>query len=268
MRKKRRVQTFKNWLLARDAASRISTKSNYTSFLESSTNSEIDYKEAMKVFDLITTTSEFYKFQNNFADLGIWKITTPGEIKRMQLSLNKKYFNSNFYRFLKLLGIKDYTFPEQIDIEIDSNLSQVIQNKGVKTIEPTLTFLKFVIKPTFDLKEINQISQLIISSIVDSFDLKSPYKKDMLKNWVEKSVLQGSKYDNPLRDFESAFVDWMKTAPKDERANAYYEILTNGDEWDKANISQINSLMKESGIEIPNKEDIDLGSNVLKRFTS
>lgn len=34
-KKKRRIDTFKNWLLARDSASRISTKSNYNSFLES-----------------------------------------------------------------------------------------------------------------------------------------------------------------------------------------------------------------------------------------
>jgi hypothetical protein len=34
-KRKRRVKTFKNWLLARDSASRISTKSNYNGFLES-----------------------------------------------------------------------------------------------------------------------------------------------------------------------------------------------------------------------------------------
>jgi hypothetical protein len=34
-KKKRRIDTFKNWLLARDSASRISTKSNYNGFLES-----------------------------------------------------------------------------------------------------------------------------------------------------------------------------------------------------------------------------------------
>jgi hypothetical protein len=34
-KKKRRIKTFKNWLLARDSASRISTKSNYMGFFES-----------------------------------------------------------------------------------------------------------------------------------------------------------------------------------------------------------------------------------------
>lgn len=33
-KKKRRIKTFKNWLLARDSASRISTKSNYMGFFE------------------------------------------------------------------------------------------------------------------------------------------------------------------------------------------------------------------------------------------
>jgi hypothetical protein len=33
-KKKRRIKTFKNWLLARDSASRISSKSNYMGFFE------------------------------------------------------------------------------------------------------------------------------------------------------------------------------------------------------------------------------------------
>ena len=42
-KKKRRIKTFKNWLLARDSASRISTKSNYMGFFED--NSEKGIKE-------------------------------------------------------------------------------------------------------------------------------------------------------------------------------------------------------------------------------
>jgi hypothetical protein len=34
-KKKKSIDTFKNWLLARDSSSRISTKSNYDGFLES-----------------------------------------------------------------------------------------------------------------------------------------------------------------------------------------------------------------------------------------
>ena len=34
-KKKSHIKTFKNWLLARDSSSRISTKSNYNGFLES-----------------------------------------------------------------------------------------------------------------------------------------------------------------------------------------------------------------------------------------
>lgn len=41
-KKKRRIDTFKNWLLARDSSSRISTKSNYQGFLESSKNKDSD----------------------------------------------------------------------------------------------------------------------------------------------------------------------------------------------------------------------------------
>lgn len=34
-KKKSRIKTFKNWLLARDSASRISTRSTYNGFFES-----------------------------------------------------------------------------------------------------------------------------------------------------------------------------------------------------------------------------------------
>jgi len=34
-KKKRRIKSFKNWLLARDSSSRISTKSTYNGFFES-----------------------------------------------------------------------------------------------------------------------------------------------------------------------------------------------------------------------------------------
>lgn len=39
-KRKRRINTFKNWLLARDSSSGISTKSNYSGFLESKKNSD------------------------------------------------------------------------------------------------------------------------------------------------------------------------------------------------------------------------------------
>lgn len=39
-KKKKSIDTFKNWLLARDSSSRISTKSNYNGFLESENKEE------------------------------------------------------------------------------------------------------------------------------------------------------------------------------------------------------------------------------------
>ena len=39
-KKKRSVDTFKNWLLARDSSSRISTKSNYNGFFEGENKNE------------------------------------------------------------------------------------------------------------------------------------------------------------------------------------------------------------------------------------
>lgn len=43
-KRKRRIKTFKNWLLARDSASRISSKSIYNGFLESKEEEELDLR--------------------------------------------------------------------------------------------------------------------------------------------------------------------------------------------------------------------------------
>jgi hypothetical protein len=268
MKNKKRINTFKNWLLARDAASRISTKSNYNSFLESTTSNNIDPKVAMSVFDSITGSSEYYKFQSNFADLGIWKMTSPAETQKMRLTFEKKYFGNNFTRFLDLLGIKDPILPDKIDIEIDGNLDQLIKGPERKILDGGLLFLKFTIKPTKDPKEVKEICKYLIENIADSIDLKVKYKNDILRNWIRKYVLEGSKYEGFPKDFENALVEWMKTAPMDERANAYYEVLSNKDKRYSMAIPAIDSLIKEFGIEIPNKGDIDLGSNIIKRFTS
>lgn len=48
-KKKRRINTFKNWLLARDSSSRISTVSNYRGFFESDKDDE-NKKDKLDLF--------------------------------------------------------------------------------------------------------------------------------------------------------------------------------------------------------------------------
>jgi hypothetical protein len=266
MKKKKRINTFKNWLLARDSSSRISTKSNYTSFLENSSSSEIDPYFAMSIFDKITDSGEIYKFQNNFIDLGVWKITTKGENKRMQFSFNKKYTTYEFQKFIKLLGINNYILPDQITVELDPNLTEIIKGPEEKKTESSFKHFYFSMKPTDNTKDIKYICQYLVKNIVELIDIKEEYKKDIFRYWVKKSVLEGTRYDNFPQVFESAFVDWMKEAKMEDRTRAYYEVLSNIKQGDSSIINLINSEIKEFGIEIKDKEDIDLGSNIIKRF--
>lgn len=48
-KKKRRINTFKNWLLARDSSSRISTVPSYRGFFESDKDDE-DKKDKLDLF--------------------------------------------------------------------------------------------------------------------------------------------------------------------------------------------------------------------------
>ena len=62
-KKKRRIDTFKNWLLARDSASRISTKSNYNSFLESEkkeSESDLLFRKLVLLIFLLETLIFFF----------------------------------------------------------------------------------------------------------------------------------------------------------------------------------------------------------------
>lgn len=266
MKKKSRVQSFKNWLLARDAASRISTKSTYTSFLESSNNSEIDPKFAMSVFDSITNSDYFYKFQNNFADLGIWKMTGNDAPKRMQLSLTKKYFSSNVQKFISLLGVSEYSFPDQMEVLFDPAINGLLKGPDKKTVASNFLIFSFLIKPTKNEEEIKEISKLLIKDITISIDFGNPYKNNFFNFWVEKSVFEGSKWDHFPQTFESAFVEWLRVAPKEERAKAYFELVKNLTKWDKEIIDHVNWGIKEFNLDIPDKEDTDAGIGIIKRF--
>jgi hypothetical protein len=49
-KKKRRIKTYKNWLLARDSASRISTKPSYMGFLEGKDENQEDKNDNPLLF--------------------------------------------------------------------------------------------------------------------------------------------------------------------------------------------------------------------------
>ena len=63
--KKRRVNSFKNWLLARDSASRISTYPKYHSFLENTQSLNRDRSQIMDLFDSTSTLSHLDNWGGN-----------------------------------------------------------------------------------------------------------------------------------------------------------------------------------------------------------
>jgi hypothetical protein len=263
---KKRIDTFKNWLLARDSSSRISTEPSYHSFLESSDNTDRTRSQVMDLFDAITSTTQ-YKKLNRFFNYGLYKDANSG---KMFLDIGKKDILRPIGEFIECLGPSKWGIKNRIMIVFNPT----IQKASFDTYsDPGGNGLECRIPSSYTDSQIIEESLKAISHWIEISDFGEDYNTDFFKWWMNRILFENEKYDTFPEKFQSAIIEWMKKAPADQVREAYLSILNNSVRDDikrnftengtKDIIDHINWGLKEFNI---NVKDVKKGFGVINRY--
>lgn len=271
---KRRIKTFKNWLLARDSASRISTEPSYLGFFSESLEVPIpfDRYSIMKLFDMITRSWEFNKLQNfSGSNIGITKIAKENKCL-IDTGTILRY--PNISRFIIFLDPK-------------SSSSLILGNRRILIEATTEEYslsnqdfqeIKFKIPLTWlnEVKKADEIIETITRIIFKGLADDGTYKERFFNWWIERIIKAGRFYMSSL-SFENSFVDWMKEANKEDVKQAYVDFFSDKDlkikKMDKSRfyrdyneiVKEVRDLIKSANIDL---DGVDRGSSLLSRFDS
>lgn len=142
-KRKSRIKTFKNWLLARDSSSRISSKSNYNGFFESD-NKYIIMKHIHLFENFIKET---------YINEGVTKVDMKSDTKNLKL---KDKFMS---KIKKILGIESDNISKEKIIEIQKK--KKIKADGVLNHATVLSILNKEPDKSIRDKEKSEKSEII-----------------------------------------------------------------------------------------------------------
>jgi hypothetical protein len=221
--KKRRVNTFKNWLLARDSASRISTFPQYHSFLENSQSFERNRSQIMDLFDSIVDSKFFYKF-NQIMNPGLSKDARQGKIT---IWISNKDLVGGIFDFIECFNIQKF---EQVWIKIqlvEDGLETIVGKGETESDNGKSDFIYVHIPYSFDDRKIVSESKKAIEYWIDNTDFKDDLANKFFKWWMQNYIFVQEKHSNFLKSFESAFVEWLRTISPGEAGDAYLKIINN-----------------------------------------
>jgi hypothetical protein len=225
---KRRIKTFKNWLLARDSASRVSTKPTYLGFFsESLGDQQITKYDVMGLFDAITDSTPFKRFSKfSGSNLGISKDTTPKDLLDSQLRINLGSSDSypNIYRFIIFLE------PEPpkayyAGIVIEPTLEEYDLKEKVMSPSHLKMIAKIPLSYKDDKKKISNTVKDLIRLFFEGLTEEGTYQYRFLNWWMENIIFKGDEWESSSLLFENALVEWMKNADPADAQQAYVDFF-------------------------------------------
>jgi hypothetical protein len=270
---KRRIKTFKNWLLARDSASRVSTKPTYIGFFSESLSNSLEDKNAiMNLFDAITGSNEFYKLMNfSGSNIGINKSPLG---KKCYMEVGSVLLFPNISKFIIFLdpttGDSFHAGNRRIIIEATNDVYSFSDSYAPEIkIEVPLEYVE-------DPKKIREIIKGIIKLIFKDLVEEGTYKERFFNWWIERLMKVG-KWDVSTLSFENAFVDWLKEADSEDTKQAYVDFFSDKEvkidrmkkskyyrDYDSI-VKEVKGLIKDANIDLGG---VDRGSSLLSRFDS
>jgi hypothetical protein len=274
---KRRIKTFKNWLLARDSASRVSTKPTYLGFFsESLEDKPVDKYQIMELFDAISDSTPFKRLENfSGANLGSTKMAKGMDDSVFWVDkLTLSYPNmARFFIFLKPKHSKDFYTgkkrvlirPTQGDYSIENDLPT-----GQINVNIPLSYKN-------DKKKIDETVKDFARLALEGLTEEGTYQYRFLNWWLENLVFKGDKWESTSLLFENALVEWMKNADSEDAKQAYVDFFSDKKGKKEAMersryylnyddiVNTVKENIKKSGI---NLDGVDRGSSLLSRFDS
>lgn len=247
--KKKKINTFKNWLLARDSSSRISTVSNYSGFLESN-GQHFDSYKMMDIFDGMTNCEYYIFLDRYFFNFYTYKNSMKKENSYLTInSYNDRnppymsYFNDIFNAIDKL----------NLSIDIKPGEKEAI------TASKSDTWHSF--SATFDINMSDDYICTFINNILKYIIDHLGYKNETLKRLFIFTL--DYKMKNLSSYLESAVSEFLKIADPDDASIVYLDVVEYSKENDdKDFMNFIDNRIKEDNIKIETKR----GSDLLRRF--
>lgn len=265
-KKKRRIDSFKNWLLARDSASRINNADGNSAFFESS-NWEDD-RRRMEIFDLISGSLPFIKLRSKIFDFGMMKDAGAG--KSMTIAIRNQDIQRWFGEFIECLEPKEWNMVNRILIKITDEL--VIGD--VEQVSPGILKMECELPLYHSGYDVDKAAHSIIRSwIAQSSFGQDSYQTRFFQWWMNEFLFTGNTYTHTPDSFEDALVQWLKIADKEDAKKMYLDLIKNSEDstikrsYTKLGteeiIDHVNRGIKEFNIDLG---DLRSGSNMLRRF--
>ena len=250
-RKKRRIDSFKNWLLVRDSGSRINNADGNSAFFESSNWGEYD-KRRMEIFDLITGSLPFIKLRSKIFDFGIMKDASLGI---MNIAIRNQDIQRWFSEFVECLNPSEWDMVNRITIRIEERDSIEISDKSQES--PGIVKMNCEIPENSSDTEIKKFSHEIIRKWISYVEFgKDSYQTRFFQWWMSEFLFTGNMYTHTPDSFEEALVQWLIIADKNDAKKLYLDLIKNSSD----------STIKRSHTELGTKEIIDYVNRGIKEF--
>lgn len=265
-RKKRRIDSFKNWLLARDSASRINNVDGNSAFFESTMWGKDDIRR-MEIFDLISGSLPFGKLKYKFFDFGMMKDAGAGD---MTIAIRKQDMQRWFNEFIECLNPKEINIVNRIYIKISNEL--MIGN--AEQDSPNIIRMECEV-PLYKIgSDVVNVAYSIVNKWISESEFgKDSYQTKFFKWWMNKFLFSGNMYTDSPDSFEEALVQWLKIADREDGKKLYLDLIKNSrnsqikrqstELGTEEIINHVNQGIKEFNIDLDN---ISKGTNMMRRF--
>lgn len=248
-KKKRRIDSFKNWLLARDSASRIIGSEGNSAFFESSNWGEGDRRK-MEIFDLISGYLPFIKLRSKIFDFGMMKDAAGGN---MAIAIRNQDIQRWFGEFIECLDPNEWNMVNRIIIKISDPLT--IGN--AEQVSPGILEMECMIPINYTDQEVIKAAHDIVRSWISQTSFgKDSYQTRFFRWWMSEFLFKGNAYTHTPDSFEDAIIEWMKIADIDDSKKLYLDLIKNSKD----------STIKRSYTELDTKEIIDYVKKGIKEF--
>jgi hypothetical protein len=270
-KKKKRIDTFKNWLLARDSSSRVSTFPKYHSFLESMDNSKRTMAEVMFLLGKISSNKPFFKLQK----LIDYESYQDGQERKYGIKFSVNYFLPDLRLFMESFKIGRVFLSTFIKIMLKDSVSETEIVDQVEYNKDGYQFrrLDVEIPDSFDDSKIVEESEKCIQSWINGIEFGEEFLNDFFRWWMNNFLFVEDKWDNFLKYFPSALVEWMRQAPTHLVEQAYVTLVDTSKDTSFSRfdtelgneevISHVKQGIKEFGIEIG---EVERGTDLLSKF--
>ena len=247
--KRKRIDSFKNWLLARDSASRINNAEGNSTFFESSMWGKDDIRR-MEIFDLISGSLPFIKLRGKIFDFGMMKDAGGGN---MTIAIRNQDIRRWFGEFIECLEPKEWNMVNRIEIKISDEL--IIGD--AEQDSPGILKMRCEIPLYHSGYDVDKAAHSIIRSWIaqTSFGNDS-YQTRFFRWWMTEFLFKGNTYTHTPDSFEEALVQWLKIADKEDGIKLYHNLIKNSK----------NSTIKRSYTKLGTEEILDYVNKGIEEF--